>query len=313
VMSALVWLGVLACAASLALAVLLVVTPGRTKVPLSRLDPDAAPARSRFAGAAEHTTVLADRLLKRLGRTGQLQNVLEQAGIRSRPAEVLVVAGGAALGAGAVGLGLSGIGTGLLLALAAPLVVAAVVSIRRSRRQAAFTAQLDDSLQLMASSLRAGHSVLRALDAVSRDSESPTAEEFSRVVNETRVGRDVNEALEEVAQRTASEDFAWVVQAISIHREVGGNLAEVLDGVGTTIRERNELRRQARVLSAEGRSSGVVLFTLPLAVSGLLALVAPDYMGVLVQSSLGLLMLAAAAALMTVGALWLRSIVKVRF
>jgi tight adherence protein B len=312
-MSAAVWVAVLACAGSLGLGVLLVAVPRRPKVPLSRLDPDAAPTRSRLAGAAEDTTALAERLLKRMGRTGQLQGVLEQAGIQSRPAEVLVVAGGAALGAGAVGLGLSGIGTGLLLALAAPLVVAAVVSVRRSRRRAAFMSQLDDSLQLMASSLRAGHSVLRALDAVSRDSESPTAEEFSRVVNETRVGRDVNEALEEVAQRTASEDFAWVVQAISIHREVGGNLAEVLDGVGTTIRERNELRRQARVLSAEGRSSGVVLFTLPLAVSGLLALVAPDYMGVLVQSSLGLLMLAAAAALMTVGALWLRSIVKVRF
>jgi len=312
-MPAAVWGGVLAFATALALLVLLVAGPRPPKVPLSRLDPDAVPTRSRLAGAAEDTTALAERLLKRMGRTGQLQNVLEQAGIQTRPAEVLVITGGAVLGAGAVGLGLSGIGTGLLLAMAALLVVAAVVNVRRNRRRAAFMAQLDDSLQLMASSLRAGHSVLRALDAVSRDSESPTSEEFSRVVNETRVGRDVNEALAEVAQRTGSEDFAWVVQAIAIHREVGGNLAEVLDSVGTTIRERNKLRRQARVLSAEGRTSGVVLFSLPPVVTGLLVVVAPDYVGALVESSAGVVLLAMAAGLMVIGALWLRTIVKVRF
>jgi tight adherence protein B len=208
---------------------------------------------------------------------------------------------------------LGGVGLGLLFALLSPLAVAGFVSMRRTRRRAAFTAQLDDALQLMASSLRAGHSVLRAVDAVSRDAGSPAAEEFSRVVNETRIGRDVNVALEEVAQRTASEDFAWVVQAIAIHREVGGNLAEVLDGVGTTIRERNELRRQARVLSAEGRISGIVLFVMPIAVSSLLALAAPEYMGQLLTSSVGLVLLTIAGALMTIGAFWLRSAVKVRF
>jgi tight adherence protein B len=218
-----------------------------------------------------------------------------------------------ALGAGALGTVLGGVGLGLLFALLSPLAVAGFVSMRRTRRRAAFTAQLDDALQLMASSLRAGHSVLRAVDAVSRDAGSPAAEEFSRVVNETRIGRDVNVALEEVAQRTASEDFAWVVQAIAIHREVGGNLAEVLDGVGTTIRERNELRRQARVLSAEGRISGIVLFVMPIAVSSLLALAAPEYMGQLLTSSVGLVLLTIAGALMTIGAFWLRSAVKVRF
>lgn len=312
-MPALVWAGLFAITAALALAVVAVVVPGRPKVPLSRLDPDAVPERSRLAGAAEDTTALAERLLGRTGRTGQLQGVLEQAGIQARPAEMVVIATGATLGAGGLGVVLGGAGVGLLLAVAAPLVVAGVVSVRRTRRQAAFMEQLDDSLRLMASSLRAGHSVLRALEAVSHDAESPTAEEFSRVVNETRVGRDLTDALAEVAHRTGSEDFAWVVQAIAIHRDVGGNLAEVLDGVGTTIRERNELRRQARVLSAEGRASGVVLFVLPLAVSGLLAVVAPDYMSTLVRSSTGLVMLAVAAALMCAGALWLRSIVKVRF
>ena len=115
----------------------------------------------------------------------------------------------------------------------------------------------------MASSLRAGHSLLRAMDAVSQEADAPTSEEFARLVNETRVGRDLAEALDEIAERTASEDFAWVAQAIAIHREVGGNLAEVLDAVGHTIRERNAIRRQVKALSAEGKLSAIVLMSLP--------------------------------------------------
>jgi len=165
----------------------------------------------------------------------------------------------------------------------------------------------------MASSLRAGHSVLRAVDAVSRDAEAPTSEEFSRVINETRVGRDVNTALQQVADRTGSEDFAWVVQAIAIHREVGGNLAEVLDRVGRTIRERTQLRRQARALSAEGRLSGIVLMAMPVVVFGILAVTAPAYTAKLTGTSTGHVLLALALALLVAGGLWLRSTVRVRF
>jgi tight adherence protein B len=306
-------LGALACAASVALVAFLVVTPGRVVVPLSRLDPTAAPAPSRLAAAAEETAALAERLLRRAGRSGQLEAALEKAGMQVRPADVLVIAGGAAVGAGALGLVLGGPLLGLLLAAGAPLGVYLYVGQRRSRRQKAFTEQLDDSLQLMSSSLRAGHSVLRALDAVSRDTEAPTSEEFSRVVNETRVGRDVNDALDEVAERTGSEDFAWVVQAIAIHREVGGNLAEVLDRVGATIRERNELRREASALSAEGRVSGTVLLIMPVAVVGVLTVVAPGYLHPLLHTGSGLVMLAIAVGLMAVGGVWLKTIVKVRF
>ena len=83
------------------------------------------------------------------------------------------------------------------------------------------------------------------------------------MVNETRVGRDLGEALDEIAERMGSDDFTWVAQAIAIHREVGGNLAEVLDAVGHTIRERNAIRRQVKALSAEGKLSAIVLMALP--------------------------------------------------
>ena len=116
-----------------------------------------------------------------------------------------------------------------------------------------------------------------------------------------------------MAERTGSEDFAWVVQAIAIHREVGGNLAEVLDRVSTTIRERNQIRRHAEALSAEGRLSGVVLMTMPFALFLLLSIVSPAYTSVLTGTGSGRALLALAVLLLGVGALWLRSTVKVRF
>ncbi len=312
-MDAVVLLGMVALVAGLTLSVGLVAGAGRARVPLVRLDPSAAPAATRLAGALDDATAVADRLLKRVGRQHLLESALERAGITRRPAEVVVLTVVGGLTAMMVGAVLGGPVLAVLFALLAPLVAKVVVGRYRTRRQTAFVDQLDDTLHLMASSLRAGHSVLRAVDAVSRDAQSPTAEEFARVVNETRVGRDVNVALEEVADRTGSEDFAWVVQAIAIHREVGGNLAEVLDRVSTTIRERNQIRRHAEALSAEGRLSGVVLMSMPFALFLLLSLVSPDYTAVLTGTGSGRVLLAAAVTLLTIGAFWLRSTVKVKF
>jgi tight adherence protein B len=312
-MTLVLWTGVVCLGGSLALLGLVLLGPRRARVPLTRLDPGAQPAPGRLASATEDAAAVADRVLGRLNRTDRLEAALEKAGMKIRPAELLVGTAASALGAGAPGLLLGGVPLGLLMAAAAPAGAVALVGARRRKRQKAFTEQLDDSLQLMASSLRAGHSVLRALDAVSRDTEAPTSVEFARVVNETRVGRDMHAALEEVAERTGSEDFAWVVQAISIHREVGGNLAEVLDGVGATIRDRNQLRRQVASLSAEGRVSGVVLLIMPVVVTGLLFGIAPGLMSRLTGTGTGLVLLTIAGSLMVVGALWLRKIVQVRY
>ena len=153
-----------------------------------------------------------------------------------------------------------------------------LLKFRAARRQAAFADQLDDSLQLMAGSLRAGHSLLRSVDSVASEADAPTSEEFARIVNETRVGRDLNDALDEVAERMGSDDFTWVAQAIAIHREVGGNLAEVLDAVGHTIRERNAIRRQVKALSAEGKLSAIVLMALPFGVIGFISMSNPGYL-----------------------------------
>ena len=188
------------------------------------------------------------------------------------------------------------------------------MKFKAGRRQAAFADQLDDSLQLMASSLRAGHSLLRAVDAVSQDAASPTAEEFARIVNETRVGRDLSDSLDEVAERMGSEDFTWVAQAIAIHREVGGNLAEVLDAVGHTIRERNAIRRQVKALSAEGKLSAIVLGALPFAIIGFISMTNPQLPAqVHRERRWATAMLAAAVVLMLIGGFWLKKTVAIKF
>ena len=214
---------------------------------------------------------------------------------------------------GALGLLLGGVLLALLFAAPAPLGTKVLLGFRCGRRQAAFADQLDDSLQLMASSLRAGHSLLRAVDAVSTEAASPTAEEFARIVNETRVGRDLGDALDEVAERMASDDFRWVAQAIGIHREVGGNLAEVLDAVGHTIRERNAIRRQVKALSAEGKLSAIVLGALPFVIIAFLSMTNPGYLAKFTDSLMGYGMIAGVVVLMLVGGFWLKKTVAIRF
>jgi tight adherence protein B len=110
-----------------------------------------------------------------------------------------------------------------------------------------------------------------------------------------------------------SEDFVWVTQAIAINREVGGNLADVLDGVSDTIRERNQIRRQVKALAAEGKLSAVVLMLLPFGISGFLMMSNPGYMAKFTESFAGYAMIVAAVVLLVVGGLWLRKTVQVKF
>ncbi|MCO7219865.1 type II secretion system F family protein [Klenkia sp. PcliD-1-E] len=311
-MPAVVWAGALAVALALGIAVVVLANP-RQGVSRDRLVVGGAPVAARRTTTAGETVALAQRVLHRVDPGNRLPAALELAGLQIKAPDLLVVGAvasvtGALLGAVVGGALLSG-----LLLVAAPLAIWAFVRVRTDRRRRAFAEQLVDALQLMASSMRAGHSLLRAVDAVSRDTQAPTSEEFARVVNEARVGRDLGAALDEVADRTGSEDFRWVVQAIEVHREVGGNLAEVLDRVGETLRDRAQLFRQARSLSAEGRTSGIVLLVMPVVVTGVVAVTAPAYLAPLYSTGLGIVMSGVALTLMVVGAVWLRSIVKVRF
>jgi tight adherence protein B len=137
--------------------------------------------------------------------------------------------------------------------------------------------------------------------------------EFARIINETRVGRQLNDSLDETAARMRSDDFTWVTQAIAINREAGGNLAEVLDGVANTIRERNQIRRQVQALSAEGKLSAYVLMALPFGVGGFLMFSNPAYMAKFTQSLVGYGLLGTCVVLLVIGGLWLRKVVSFKF
>ncbi|MGY1712406.1 type II secretion system F family protein [Geodermatophilus sp. SYSU D00758] len=305
-------LGVLTVTGALLLAVVAMVAPAE-RVSLSRLDPAVPPPPTTLTKLTEQAQDGIERVLVQRGWVNGVARALTAAGLRLRPAEFfLLIVAGSVVGA-ALGLLLVNAVVALLLLLVVPVLARVLLGVLAGRRRAAFADQLDDSLQLMASSLRAGHSILRALDSVASEAAAPTSEEFARIVNETRVGRDLDSALREVADRMGSDDFAWVAQAIAIQRSVGGNLAEILDTVGHTIRERNAIRRQVRALSAEGRLSAVVLMALPVGVFAFLMATRPEYMGRLTETTPGLLMLGAAGVLMTLGGLWLRKTVRITF
>lgn len=302
--------GVLGMAALTALVVVLI--PGPARIPVSRRRPgDAAGSASPLEGVANATTASIEKLLK--GRGGNASTLLERAGVKQPLKDVIVLVGAGMLAGGAVGLLLGGAWFGLLLAAVVPVLARLILSIMIGRREAAFADQLDETLQIMAGSLRAGYSLPQAISTVSIEAESPTSEEFARVVNETRVGRAMDEALEDASYRVRSEDFFWVTQAIAINREVGGNLADVLDGVGHTIRQRSQLKRQVRSLSAEGRLSAIILGVLPFFMLGLLLIINRPYVMLLFSNLLGIVMVAGGSVLLMVGIVWLNKTVQIKF
>lgn len=305
-------IGLLACYSALAGGVLAVA--GRAPARISAARRGRQDGRdSMLSRFAERLVQWIDQNLRRRGRIAARTQALQEAGLKLRPGDFIALVGAAAITAAAIGLLASGIVAALLLAAITVGLSRIYLRVMAGRRRAAFADQLDDSLQLLASNLRAGHSMLRALDSLSREAEVPTSEEFARIVNETRVGRDLNESLDDVARRMRSDDFNWIAQAIAINREVGGDLAEVLDQVGNTIRERNQIRRQVKALAAEGKLSAYVLMALPFGLTAFLLVSNPDYLSKLTGSAIGYVMIAVGLVMLTVGGLWMNKVVSVKF
>jgi len=246
------------------------------------------------------------------GFDAKLSRRLEQAAWPLRNGEFLMLITVLALAVGLLVGTLVNVLGGILLGVLAGLVPIGIMNRKRQKRHDRFLAALPDTLQLMAGSLRAGYGVLQAIDTVAKESGPPTSEEFGRVLTEARLGMPVEDALADMAERIENDDFRWVVLAINIQREVGGNLAELLDTVAEVLREREMLRRQIKVLSAEGRLSSYVLIGLPIFLAIYLILVNPDYIATLVTSGLfGWLLVGGAVVLMLIGVIWIRNLIKI--
>ncbi|GIJ50855.1 secretion system protein [Virgisporangium aliadipatigenens] len=255
---------------------------------------------------------LVDRLLGESRRTA-LAASLERAGIALGPAEWVVTRCAAAL-SGAFVLMLAG---PWWFGLPAGLVGGWVGTnqyrrARAEKRSARFADLLPDALQLVVSALRSGFSLAQAIDAVVREGPEPINTEFGRAQAETRLGGELEDALERTAARNGSRDLSWLVMAIRIQREVGGNLSEVLETANETMRERARLARHVRVLSAEGRLSAYLLCGLPVAVAGYMFISNPEYLRPLYTERGGLVMLTAGALSVAVGILWIRRLIRVR-
>ena len=266
------------------------------------------------SGIAEKLSIVADRALEKQGKTRGLNVALERAGLNIRPGEFIVISFGVTMVAGAIGwLAFGGvIGAAALGSFIGIFGMRFFIKRKAKRRSTAFGDQLSDTLQLLASSLRAGQGLMQAIDSVAKEGDPPACDEFRRVVVEARLGRDLIDSLKAMSERIQCEDFDWVIPAIEINREVGGDLAEVLDTVASTIRDRADIRRQVKTLSAEGRLSAYVLLGLPIAIAAMVRASNPSYIAEL-QHGAGLVLAIAGILMMVIGGFWLFSLCKIEF
>ncbi len=265
------------------------------------------------ASLKDSAVAVADRFVQGQDFEQRLATKLDRAGFKLTAAEWVLIHVGITVAAPLVGFFITG---GSVLFALLFLALGAVLpwmflSLKESRRIKAFNGQLAQTLQIIAGALQAGLSLPQAVDTVVQEGAEPVAGEFRRAIVEQRLGVDIEDTLDTVAERMDSKDFKWVVMAVRIQREVGGNLAELLLTVSATLREREYLRRQVQVLSAEGRMSAYILGGLPPFFLAYLALLRPEYLEPMFTNKLGWIMLAGGFVMMVVGGFWMKKMVKV--
>ncbi len=257
----------------------------------------------------KRTISAVDEALERHGKRDDLATALAVADIAMKPAEFVAMVAVVAIVAGFVGLKFGGPLIALLVAVAVGPAVRFYVRRTKAKRQAAFADQLPDVLQLVTTALRSGYGITQALESVAEEAEEPARSEFAHVLVESRLGRDMSDSMRALAQRMESKDLEWVVSAIDINRETGGNLSEILNTVSATIRDRRRMARHVLTLTAEGRMSARILTALPLVMALWQWRSNPDNFSLLLHGS-GLVALIIAGILMVLGAAWVRKVVN---
>jgi tight adherence protein B len=239
---------------------------------------------------------------------------LARADLKLTVGEYFLVHIGAMIVIGAVGyLIFSGIVTGLVGAAIGFFVPRIYVSNRKGGRLRKFENQLPDILGLWVNSLRSGYSTMQSLEAISREAPKPSSDEFKRVIREVQLGIPQEVALAHLLERMPSEDLDLINTAVNIQREVGGNLAEILEVISHTIRERIKLKGEVRVLTAQGRITGYVIGGLPIALGLFLLVVNPTYMGRMFENKLcGWPMIAVGLGLIGAGTAVIQRIVDIK-
>ncbi|MEZ5176201.1 MAG: type II secretion system F family protein [Acidimicrobiia bacterium] len=266
-------------------------------------------SRFRFLRRAART---AESAAARRGATSMIEAALETADLPIKAGEAIIGAIGIAAMTGIVITAVTrSVLWGIVAAAVVVLLALTFVNQVAARHRKRFEDQLPDTLNLISTSLRAGYSLLQAVEAVGEEAAEPTRREFGRAMAEIRLGKSIDDALGDIATRMMSQDFDWTVLAINIQREVGGNLAEVLQTTAETMVQRNRLRREMKALTAEGRISAIVLAIMPIGLFAFISLVNPGYLAPLLENTIGIVVMIVGGVFILIGIWWMQKIVKV--
>jgi len=241
-----------------------------------------------------------------------IEHKLIQAALPMRGAEFMVICLGVAVLSAVVLVLLSGsmlLGLmGGMIGFGTPLLI---LGMKIDQRRKAFNDQLGDTITLIANALRTGYSFMQAIEMVSREMAKPIGEEFARVLKEMNLGVTTEDALNNMAKRVNSEDLDLVITAVLIQRQVGGNLAVVLDSIANTIRERIKIKGHIKTLTAQGKISGIIIGMLPIVMGGIIYLLNPEYIKILFIDPLGKIMLVAGVVSQFIGMMVIRKIINI--
>jgi tight adherence protein B len=283
----------------------------RAALDLQALEPARPENAERTSSLLARSGVAAERVLGDVDFLNRVRQLLDRSDWSLTAGEFAITSVVGALVAALLGYLLGGLVLAVILipfALATPylLVVRAV-----DKRKKQFEEQFPEMLDLIAASLESGASVMRALELVVEEADEPTASEFGRVLTATRMGDELSDALSAMSTRLGSRDVDWTVQAIGVQQRTGGRLADILRIVARTMRGRSEVKREVDALTVEGRLSGLILGALPFFITALMLIISPDYIKPLFHETVGIVMVAAAGALMLVGFVWMRRVIRV--
>lgn len=257
---------------------------------------------------------VADRAERRAAKKGRatLDERLNRADLKVSAPEFILVRFGCLLLLAGIGLLRFGVGWQVLvLGIAGYAVPGLWLRYRERRRLNRFNAQLANVLLLLANSMRAGQSFPQAIGTVADKALEPTNIEFGRVMQEINLGGSVDDGLANMVKRVGSADLELVVTAVAINRSAGGNLAEMLEIISTTIRQRVQTKQEIKALTAQGRASGWFITALPVGLSALLYLISPTYFRPMTQNLVGWILLGIAAALLLIGNFLVRKAVAI--
>lgn len=268
--------------------------------------------KEQLAKKSATVSTAVNRFVDRQSFADRLRQDLQRADVKLTAGEFVVLRLGSVLVGFLIGeIVLHSPIFGLLVGVGAYFIPGFWLGHRLKQRGRKFGEQLGEAVQMMSSSLRAGYSMMQALETVSREMENPIADEIHRVTLEVGVGIAVEDALHHLVQRVKSTDLELMTVAMNVQREVGGNLAEILDTIAATIRERQELQGEVRTLTAQGRISAYIISALPLVLAFALYMINPHYMSALWTTTIGWVMLIVAAIMLVVGFFVTRKVASV--